>query len=167
MSPTPTSSNSAASWKPTSSSRTSARFSIRRPALASWVSRSKSMTLRYQSRRSAHCFRMPESCSDRRSRSCRHEIRAQDAVALEIDVLIPLFQMLAERSFVAHSDFLQHAPGLRIPSEMHRVNPVDRKVLEAELHHRLSRLGRVPHAPVRDADPVSDFSRVIWGFEVE
>src|SRR5882672_2478357 len=58
------------------------------------------------------------SVVQRTQRSQRTEFGANDSVALQVDVFVPLLDMLAQCALVPHSELLQHPTRCGVASEM-------------------------------------------------
>jgi len=69
---------------------------------------------------------------------------------------LPLVDVLAQASLIAHAKFLHHPPRRRITRHVGRVDPMQPKALEPIRHHGVGRLGAVAGIPVEFPKPIAE-----------
>src|SRR5215469_18927732 len=89
----------------------------------------------------------------------------QEPVQLGIDELIPLAEMLALASLIAHAELFQNSARSWIVFEVRREDSVQAEVLESVAEHLLPRFGRVALSPIRHSKPVAELSMMVLLFD--
>ena len=86
----------------------------------------------------------------------------QNAVILNIDILIPFADMLPETSFMAHSNFFEHPLRCCVSSEVVREDPVQPEHLKTKRQRAYGGLCSVSFTPEWQPDPVTEFRVPVW-----
>src|SRR5216683_3551839 len=86
-------------------------------------------------------------------------------IHLKVEELSPLEHMSAQASFVAHADLSQDSCRRGVVNEMTSENPVQLRSLESIFHQRPGCFGGIAFPPVRDTNPVAEFSATMVGFD--
>ncbi len=87
----------------------------------------------------------------------RYQLGMQDSVGLHVEELVPLLDVLAQPTFVTHSQFLHDPTRGGIVAEVVRMDAVEAEFAKGVSQHGVSRFCAVAAAPIRFADPITQF----------